>query len=100
MVQARQESGQNIRDFCKASGINENAYFYWQRKLRKLACVELTKTEELKTIVSGGWMQLAPIKAQQTEATLDIEISGCHITVDANTDFSLLKEVCIMLRSL
>ena len=100
VIQARLESGQSIKKFCQTAGINENSYYYWQRKLRKAACAELAKKEESKDIVPSGWMQLTPVKTQQTEATLDIEIKGCHITVDARTDPKLLKEVCRMLRSL
>lgn len=98
VVQAQQESGKNIKDFCQAEGINRNAYFYWQRKLRKAACTELAIKDKSVDIIPNGWMQLAP--AQQTKATLEIEISGCHIAVSAETDPDLLKKVCRMLRSL
>ena len=43
------------------------------------ACTKLAKKEEPKSIVPSGWMRLA---AEQAE-TLEIEISGCHVTVTA-----------------
>jgi len=56
VIQERQASGQSIKDFCQAMGISKNAYFYWQRKLRKAACTELAKnTEEPMNIVPSGW---------------------------------------------
>ena len=100
VVQARQESGQNIKDFCQTAGISRNAYFYWQRKLRKEACTELAKAEEARNIVPSGWMQLSPKQSQHEKEVLDIEINGCHVTVNAETDPELLKKVCRTLRSL
>lgn len=102
VIKAQQESGQNIKNFCQISGITRNAYFYWQKKLRKVACTELAKTEDPRNIVPSGWMKLTPKQAQsnQMKATLDIEISGCRVTADADTDPELLKKVCRVLRSL
>lgn len=98
VLKEQQCSGQNIKDFCQEKGISRNTFFYWQRKLRKAACVELVKLEEPVNCVPEGWMQFAP--TQQTKTTLDIEVGGCHITVDAETDPGLLKKVCCILREL
>lgn len=102
VMQAQQDSGQNIKDFCQTTGISRNAYFYWQRKLRKMACTELTKTEEPRNIVPSGWMQITQKqpKSQEVKTTVNVEISGCRITADANTDLELLKNVCRALKSL
>ena len=100
VIQTRLDSGQSIKDFCQAAGISRNAYFYWQQKLRKAACTELEKSEEPRNLVPNGWVQLAPPQPQQMKATLDIEISGCHVTANADTDPELLKKVCRALRSL
>jgi putative transposase len=100
VIQARLDSGQNIKDFCQKEGISKNAYFYWQRKLRKAACTELAKIEESKDVVPSGWMQLTPKQAQHVKESLEIEINGCHVTVNAETDPELLKKVCHTLRAL
>ena len=100
VIQARLDSGQNIKDFCQTSGISRNTYFYWQKKLRNEACTELAKTEETKNIVPSGWMQLEPEQAQHAKEALDIEINGCHVSVNTDTDPELLKKVCRTLRSL
>ncbi|MHB9142526.1 MAG: IS66 family insertion sequence element accessory protein TnpA [Paludibacter sp.] len=99
-IQARIESGQNIEEFCQTAGISKNAYFYWQRKLRTAACTELVEKKEKKNIVPSGWMQLNTEQAQRANASLDIEINGCHIAVTNGTDTELLKKVCLTLRSL
>lgn len=100
VIQARMHSGQGVKEFCETTGISRNAYFYWQRKLRKVACTEFAKNEISENNVPSGWIQLAPAQEQQPKATLDIQINGCHITVNDNTDTELLKKVCFVLRSL
>ena len=69
-------------------------------KVRKTACAELEKIEESRNLMPNGWMQLAPPQPQQMETTLAIEISSCHVIVNAETDPELLKKVCRVLRSL
>ena len=99
VIQEQQCSGQSIKDFCQEKGIGRHAYFYWQRKLRKAACMELSKLkEEPVNYVPEGWMQLT--QGQEIKSTLDIEIGGCRVTVDAETDPELLEKVCRILRAL
>jgi len=100
IMQNRIDSGQKVKDFCQTTGISKDAYYYWQHKLRQKAAEELVKSEGSKGIVPSGWMQLTPSQPQQIKATLDIEISGCHITAGADTDPELLKKVCRVLMSL
>ena len=100
VIQKRRNSGQTIKDFCQSSGISRNAYFYWQRKLREVACSELEKAEELRSVVPNGWVQLTPKQTQQSLESLEIVVAGCRITVTSGTDHELLKKVCITLRTL
>lgn len=103
ILQERQVSGLSIIDFCQEKGISKNTYFYWQRKLREVACTELSKnTEESVNLVPNGWVQLSSrqLQPQKLKATLDIEISGFHVTVNSDTDLELLKKICYVLRSL
>ncbi|MFT8889833.1 MAG: hypothetical protein ABF904_13620 [Ethanoligenens sp.] len=52
-------------------------------------------------LVLDGWTQLAKVKSvTANEGTLDIEIAGCHIRANAQTDPELLAKVCRILRSL
>lgn len=99
IVQAKQESGQSVKDFCEAQGIRKNIYFYWQRKVREAACLELARQKNTSDPAPPGWLQLAPSQ-EETKTTLTIEINGCRITVTPATDPALLKEVCRHLRTL
>ncbi len=100
VIQEQQCSGQNIKDFCLDKGISRHAYFYWRRKIRKAACMELSKLEEdtMNGSVPKGWMQLS--HGQEIKSTLDIQVCGCCVIVDENTDPELLKKVCRILRVL
>ena len=98
VIQERQNSGQNIKDFCQLTGISRHAYYYWQRKLREVACSQLAKPEESAGTVPGGWVQLATVSP--TNSSLKIEVGGCHISVNNETDPELLKKVCRILRAL
>lgn len=101
VIKERQESGQTIKDFCEEKGISRHKFFYWQNKLRKIACRELVKTEKPgRNITPNGWVQLAPKQEQHMKGALLIEINGCHITVDGDTDTELIKKVCRVLKSL
>lgn len=100
VLQERRSSGQSVKDFCQRSGISRNAYFYWQKKLRKAACTELIKTGEAGSIVPSGFVQLTSGQARQASEVLVIEVAGCRITVTSGTDQELLKKVCITLRTL
>lgn len=37
LLQMANESGLSRHDWCKENGISENSFYYWQRKLRRLA---------------------------------------------------------------
>lgn len=97
-IQEKQNSGQTIKDFCQARGVNKQSYYYWQRKLRKVACTEMANCELSSGILPNGWAQLEP--APPMTSSLEIEAGGCHISVNNETDLELLKKVCRMLGSI
>ena len=99
IIKERQSSGQSVKDFCQGTGVSRNAYYYWLRKVRETACTELSSQAESKDIMPNGWIQLAK-ESPYVEPALDIEVSGCHIKVNKETDPELIKKVCRVLRSL
>ena len=99
IIQERKNSGKSIKDFCLDTGISMHSYFYYQKKLRMVACEELVKGNETAELVPAGWIQLTTEKQNRT-ATIEVEIGGCHINVSKETDIELLKQVCLVLRSL
>lgn len=101
IMRERKESGQSIRAYCKAGGICENVYYYWQKKLRETACDELLPPEERKaeqTMIPSGWAAVCETKESVGAAGgIHIEIGKCHVTATADMDAELLAKVCRML---
>jgi hypothetical protein len=52
------------------------------------------------SVVLAGWMQLKSGDMQYKDVGLSIEINGCRLKVDSNTDTELLKKVCRIMMSL
>jgi len=50
--------------------------------------------------VPEGWIKLAPEPKQHMEGNLIIEINGCHIVVNNDTDSELIKKVVRVLKTL
>lgn len=99
-MKAFRASGKTIRAFCEEAGIRRHAFFYWQRKLRGLACTELARMDA-QGIVPSGWLQLPSQGTMTTAASqLTVEVSGCRIAVNSETNPELLLAVCRTLRSL
>ena len=101
-VKERIASGQSVDAFCEAKSISKATYYYRQKKVREAACAELAATQSGEnTIVPAGWTQLAEVESVTAgESSLAIEIEGCFIHVNVQTDPKLLAKVCRVLRSL
>jgi putative transposase len=115
IMQDRNESGMSIKEYCKTAGFHENKYYYWQRKLRALAYQEKLQDPGKESIGSGemltslnqagytpswqhipsGWAMCEA--AIEKEKTIAIEINGCRILANQNTDDELLLRTCRML---
>ncbi|MDX9798762.1 MAG: transposase [Bacteroidales bacterium] len=98
ILRDRKESSLSVDEYCREKGISRHAYYYWQRKLRNAACTELAKQDKMSAPIPTGWLQLS--STASAGASIKVEVSGCHIDVDGNTDLGLLKEVCRALRAL
>ncbi len=94
----RADRGLSVRAYCAETGIHENTYFYWQRKLREAACSEIQVTGE-KSIMPNGWALC--VKGEPSQAQeLTVEVNGYRIAVNKDTDPELLTKVCRTLKAL
>ena len=99
VTRERAERGLSVRAYCGETGIHENTYFYWQRKLREAACLEMQVAAEEKANIPNGWALC--VKGDPTQAPgLTIEVGGCRIAVSEDTDTELLAKVCRTLKAL
>ena len=102
MIRERNESGMSIKAYCASIGLPENTYFYRQRKLKEAATktlsLELKNNIESNKMnnVPNGWAicrtdnQIEPVNT----APVLIEIGKCRITVAAETNQTILYQVC------
>jgi len=106
VMRERITSGMNIRAYCKHIGICENTYFYWQRRVRAAACETLAVTAQTepvdspKALIPNGWTVCETVEAKAETKPITVEINGCHVHIEADTDLELLSKVCRTLRSL
>ena len=96
----RTDRGLLIRAYCEETGIHENTYFYWQRKLREAACSEIQPAAtEGKHLVPNGWALCVNGEPALGQGRT-IEVGGCRITVGTETNPALLTKVCRALKEL
>jgi len=102
IMQERVDRKLSIRAYCEETGIHENTYFYWQKKLREAACAGM-QTAGLangKSIVPKGWTALSVKEESFQSQGLTVEVNGCRVRVLVDTDPVLLVKVCRALKAL
>jgi len=107
VLQERNASGMSIKEFCKTSGLRENVYFYWQRKLREATCEALASRAENeaadsgKNLVPNGWAVYEAVEPRVgISPCVTIEVGGIRVLAETDTDPELLVKVCRALKSL
>jgi hypothetical protein len=96
----RSARGMSIREYCRVTGIRENVYFYWQRKLRKAAYesiseqssagkTELVPTSFAEIRVAEATGQLA-LPSAPPPSQISIVSGGVRITTDSTYPPELL----------
>jgi len=102
IMRDRTESGLSIRAYCENSGLHENNYYYWQRKLRETACEELARIQGApRSMAPSGFMEVKfPVKNAQLSAVgshenqICVESAGVRIT--AGGDYPVDKLVALV----
>ena len=93
IIRERQESGLSIRAYCKQAGFHENRFFYWQRRVRRAACEQLTENNHetastIQAINNFTEVKLLPtperfpLSHAAMHSELRIDIAGLRITTD------------------
>ena len=100
VVQDRAERGLTVREYCEETGICENTYFYWQRKLRAAASARAADMSAGNSLTPRGWTALSIRGKSATADGLIVEVGDCRVHVHADTDTGLLARVCQALRAL
>ena len=105
IMHERASSGVSIAEFCLAKGINRSAYFYWQRKLRKAACIHMAEeqSKNLTELVPSTFAEVKILQESEKQSTLaddgqlKAEFGSMKIVVDSRYPVanlaSLLREL-------
>jgi hypothetical protein len=129
-ITERSKSELTTKAWCAANGVSVRVYYYWLRKVREYAAQFLPPTVNSATLpmpvaagkemasqerlpaarmeTPSGWAlcRQAPEKAElaltepEPAQVIRIEIGKSRITVTADTNPALLKQVCRMLSEL
>jgi len=98
-MKERVNNGESITDFCENRGVSRNTYFYWQRKLREAACVQLQEqpkhdipnTQLLVPVFAEVMVTESATPSASTKSSpkrslksqIHMEVSGVRITTDS-----------------
>ncbi len=99
-ISACQSSGQTVIHWCSENGISIKSYYYWLRKIRKLASnsvapVTAPETHEIVPILKKPFVTAVssrPITLHVGTATLEIPDGVCPETIAAV--LTALKSIC------
>jgi hypothetical protein len=110
IMQERTQCGSSIRAYCKQIGICENTYFYWQRRLRKAACEQLSKYDpEQRSDTQPRFVEIeiaeqpalpvlrVPSAPASPPSQLHIKTHGVQITADSTYP---PEQLAVLLREL
>ena len=102
VLRRRRESGQTIRGFCRAEGICEKTYYYWQKRLRQMAGEALAGQGEppSSSLLPTGPV-FAALPAPKGSACADgmvrVEIGGAVVEIGTGADMDVAMGVLRML---
>ena len=74
ILRDRQASGMSITAWCETNGVDRQRYFYWQKKLRGLACEALEKRRGGAVDAVEGTTEFAEYRPMEIEAVSMTEV--------------------------
>ena len=83
-LKERIAKGESINEFCQNKGINRNAYFYWQRKVREAVCEQLAEAQNQTALPEPAFKEVVLAEPILPETIgvgcICVETSSCKIT--------------------
>jgi hypothetical protein len=94
LITDRQNSGLNVRAFCKERNVKEHIYYYWLKHIREAACNSMPTVSA--SVFAPVTLSEVKILDQQTKLTLNY--AGISLDVYASTSPDLLKNTLLLLK--
>lgn len=85
IMRERKESGQSIRVYCRQTGMHENVYYYWQRKLREAAYEQMPGGSTSIAVPGFAEVQVAERTSEGCSGAgrISVEVGGIQISADS-----------------
>lgn len=88
----KNESGETVRAFCERNGISTNAYYYWLRRIRKLALDEL-KERENSDFVKVPCLNPARSYNRESSDKVEIYLNSARIEIGESCSQELIGKI-------
>ena len=94
-IQARQEQGLTVDEWCLSTGISKGAYYHRLRKVREYMCQQMGVMEDGATGEASQSTAVIPIRAAQPreQASIEMQLGDLQIKFHESPDAEHLKVV-------
>lgn len=94
-IQARQEQGATVDEWCISLGISKGAYYHRLRKVREYMCKRIGVTEGGKSGEASGSAAVVPVRVAQPKekATIEMQLGDLQIKFNESPNAEQLKAV-------
>lgn len=94
-IQARQEQGVTVDEWCISLGISKGAYYHRLRKVREYMCRQMGVMEDGESGETSQSSSIVPIRMPQAKdkATIEMQLGDLQIKFNENPDAEQLKIV-------
>ena len=94
-IQARQEQGATVDEWCISLGISKGAYYHRLRKVREYMCRQMGVMEAGESGETSQSSSIVPIRMPQAKdkAAIEMQLGDLQIKFNENPDAEQLKIV-------
>lgn len=94
-IQARQEQGLTVDEWCMSMGISKGAYYHRLRKVREYMCQQMGVMEGSKPRETAQSTVVVPIRTAQAKekAAIEMQLGELQIRFNESPDTEQLKVV-------
>ena len=98
-------SGKTVTAWCAEQNINTKTYYYWQRRVREVACKQLSVQEAPSLpIVSisdaPAFAEYRPTDCKQAGSAITLHISGATIEIHNGAEASIITSTLNALKNI
>lgn len=102
LINQCQNSGKNVRDWCSTQGIKPRMYYYWLKRARESACLEMEayQSQPLQQQVSEIPVFAEVGRLSGKSAAITIHIAGVEVEIHNGADAGIITNTIQALRNI